>query len=153
MTNLSVKLNVILAIAVAILGGMLFIGDPPREEASIPRVSHAPAPMPPSSPPADSSIAIEARLSMIDTRLAEIERALAASPAVTQSPAPAASIDPEAAAAADRRVEAMFPDGRFDHADLVRFRASLGELPKDQQIALAAAFSRAVNGERLQSRM
>jgi hypothetical protein len=65
----------------------------------------------------------------------------------------AAPIDPQTAAAADRRVAAMFPQGRFDHADLIRFRAALGELPAEQQAALAAAFSRAVNGDRLQSRM
>ncbi len=64
-----------------------------------------------------------------------------------------APIDPRIAAAADRRVSSMFPDGRFDHADLIRFRAALGELPAEQQAALAAAFSRAVNGDRLQSRM
>jgi hypothetical protein len=100
---------------------------------------------------------MDARLATIDARLAEIERALAtasvAAPNARTAATTAAPIDAQTAAAADRRVAAMFPQGRFDHADLIRFRAALGELPADQQAALAAAFSRAVNGDRLQSRM
>jgi hypothetical protein len=154
MRDLSVKLNVVLAIAVAILGWRVFMGDAPRQESAIasPAAAAVPAqsPLPAAAGPAG---AIDARLTAIDARLAEIERTLAASPAVTQNPVHAASIDPQATTAADRRVAAMFPDGRFDHADLIRFRAALGELPAEQQAALAAAFSRAVNGDRLQSRM
>lgn len=152
MRDLSVKLNVVLAIAVAILGGKVFMGDAPRQQPAI-ATSAAAAVQPLRSAAAGPATAIDARLATIDARLAAIERALAtASVAVANAPT-ATPIDTQTAAAADRRVAAMFPQGRFDHADLIRFRAALGELPAEQQAALAAAFSRAVNGDRLQSRM
>lgn len=160
MRDLSVKLNVVLAIAVAILGGKVFMGDAPRQQPAI-ATSAAAAVQPLRSAAAGPATAIDARLATIDARLAAIERALAtasvavpnARTAATTAATTAAPIDAQTAAAADRRVAAMFPQGRFDHADLIRFRAALGELPADQQAALAAAFSRAVNGDRLQSRM
>lgn len=150
MTNLSAKLNVVLAIAVAILGWKAFVPDAPRQEPAIASQLAAPAPTPPAAGPAT---AIDARLAAIDTRLAAMERALAAMPGAAPTDAPATPIDPQVAAAADRRLASMFPDARFDHAELAQFRAALGELPADQQAALAAAFSRAVNSDRLRSRM
>lgn len=152
MRDLSVKLNVVLAIAVAILGGKLFMGDAPRQQPAI-AMSAAAAAQPLRTAAAGPAGAIDARLTTIDARLAAIERALATASVAVPNATTAAPIDTQTAAAADRRVAAMFPQGRFDHADLIRFRAALGELPADQQAALAAAFSRAVNGDRLQSRM
>lgn len=154
MRDLSVKLNVVLAIAVAILGWKVLMGDAPRRQTAIAPSAAAAAPaQPPRSAAAGHAAAMDARLAAIDARLAEIERALATASVAAPDATTAAPIDPQAAAAADRRVAAMFPQGRFDHADLIRFRAALGELPAEQQAALAAAFSRAVNGDRLQSRM
>lgn len=152
MSHLSVKLNVVLAIAVAILCWKVFMGDAPQQRPAT--ASPVDAPVRPSlSDVAVSSGAIDARLAAIDARLAAMERAVATASVAAPNATTPASIDPQAAAAADRRVAAMFPQGRFDHADLIRFRATLGELPAEQQAALAAAFSRAVNGDRLQSRM
>jgi hypothetical protein len=154
MRDLSVKLNLVLAIAVAILGWKVFIGDTPRQPPAIASSAAASTPaQPPRSAAAGQAGAMDARLATIDARLAEIERALATASVAVPNATTAAPIDPQTAAAADRRVAAMFPQGRFDHADLIRFRAALGELPAEQQAALAAAFSRAVNGDRLQSRM
>jgi hypothetical protein len=154
MSNLCVKLNVMLAIAATILGGMLIIREAPREHATTaqPAIASAQA-QSTAATAADPSVAMDARLAAIDARLAAMERALAVMPAAAPTSAVIAPIDPQAAAAADRRVASMFPDARFDHAELIRFRAALGELPADQQVALAAAFSRAVNSDRLQSRM
>jgi hypothetical protein len=158
MRDLSVKLNMVLAIAVAILGWKVLMGDVPRQPPAIASSAAASTPVqPPRSAVAGHAGAMDARLATIDARLAAIERALAtasvAAPNARTAATTAAPIDAQTAAAADRRVAAMFPQGRFDHADLIRFRAALGELPADQQAALAAAFSRAVNGDRLQSRM
>lgn len=92
------------------------------------------------------------RLTAIDARLAALERAgggtAAAASAKTQIDAP----DPAGFAEADRRLATLLPGRVLGHEDVMRFQATIAALPADQQLALSAAFSRAVNEDRIRLR-
>lgn len=91
------------------------------------------------------------RLTAIDARLAALEGA-GGTPAATPSPAHADAPDPAGFADADRRLSTLIPGRVLGHEDVARFQMTIGALPADQQLALSAAFARAVNEDRIRLR-
>ena len=151
-------------IAIVVLGSLVLVegamlvqrpaaqaGDPVRIDAD-PRAENAEMA---ASSDADADPAWQAvlgRLAAIDARLAALERAAGgtavAAPATTQVDAP----DPAGFADADRRLATLVPGRVLGHEDVMRFRATIAALPVDQQLALSAAFARAVNEDRIRLR-
>lgn len=91
------------------------------------------------------------RLTAIDARLAALERA-GGTPAAMPSPAHADAPDPAGFADADRRLSTLVPGRVLGHEDVARFQMTIASLPADQQLALSAAFARAVNEDRIRLR-
>lgn len=91
------------------------------------------------------------RLTAIDARLAALEGA-GGTPAATPSPTHADAPDPAGFADADRRLSTLIPGRVLGHEDVARFQMTIGALPADQQLALSAAFARAVNEDRIRLR-
>lgn len=91
------------------------------------------------------------RLTAIDARLAALERT-GGTPTATPSPAHADAPDPAGFADADRRLSTLIPGRVLGHEDVARFQMTIGALPADQQLALSAAFARAVNEDRIRLR-
>ena len=151
-------------IAIVVLGSLVLVdgamlvqrpaaqaGDPVRIDAD-PRAENAEMA---ASSDADADPAWQAglgRLAAIDARLAALERAAGgtavAAPATTQVDAP----DPAGFADADRRLATLVPGRVLGHEDVMRFQATIAALPVDQQLALSAAFARAVNEDRIRLR-
>jgi hypothetical protein len=96
--------------------------------------------------------AVLGRLTAIDARLAALEhaggRTTVAASAKTQIDAP----DPAGFADADRRLSTLLPGRVLGHEDVARFQMTIAALPADQQLALSAAFARAVNEDRIRLR-
>lgn len=152
-------------IAIVVLGSLVLVegvmlvqrpaaqaGDPVRIDADHPRAENAEMA---ASSDADADPAWQAvlgRLAAIDARLAALERAAGgtavAAPATTQVDAP----DPAGFADADRRLATLVPGRVLGHEDVMRFQATIAALPVDQQLALSAAFARAVNEDRIRLR-
>lgn len=151
-------------IAIVVLGSLVLVegamlvqrpaaqaGDPVRIDAD-PRAENAEMA---ASSDADADPAWQAvlgRLAAIDARLAALERAAGgtavAAPATTHVDAP----DPAGFADADRRLATLVPGRVLGHEDVMRFQATIAALPVDQQLALSAAFARAVNEDRIRLR-
>ncbi len=146
--SLSISINLILFAAVSVLGWLLYDRTKANEADIIVRSAalgpvSSPAPVDP-----DALSAISSRLTAIDTRLSAIERHTPAIPTSTTTPTPV-SITPQAAAIADRRLNAMFPDGRVDQEDMQRFHIALASLPADEHIAITASMTQAINAGRI----
>ncbi len=92
-------------------------------------------------------------LARIDARLAAMEREMIAKQAPQTASSPSEQVDPQAMAAADRRLASIIPDGEFDHDDMRKLDSALAHLSKDEKFQLMAAFSRAVNTDRIKLRM
>ena len=154
--SLSHSINFVLLAAVLTLGWMLFQRSSPRAEPTAALVAEdetstasSPARMGADSDTADAMAAISARLAAIDARLSAIERG-APPPSVGQAAPAPPTIAPQAAAAAERRLNAMFPDGRVDQEDMQRFQMTLATLPPDERLALTASMTQAINAARIQ---
>jgi hypothetical protein len=63
------------------------------------------------------------------------------------------SLDPQSIAAADRRFASIFHEKEFKQEDMIRLQVAIASLPEDEQYQLMAAFSRAVNSNRIKLRM
>lgn len=155
MTRPSTSLNVVLSVVVLAQAWMLH-----RHDASIAvGVSDAIAT---ASPDATASATIAApgedplalavmdRLQRIDARLAALEAA--ARPAATASTPVPARIDPRTIADADRRLAALLPDTEIDQQDWLRWQTTLAGLSEAERFAMSAAFSRALNENRIRLR-
>ena len=92
------------------------------------------------------------RLTAIDARLAALERAGGGASVAPSSPMHADAPDPAAFADADRRLATLVPGRVLGHEDVMRFQATIAALPAYQQLALSAAFARAVNEDRVRLR-
>jgi hypothetical protein len=158
MSRLSTACNVVLATVVLAQGWVLFArGDGAIVE---PLSAHGAARDVDGTDAAstDASAALASQLARIDARLAALERslpALEAVPAASSQRSPGTSSspsDPQRAAAADRRLAAMLVDDDIDHWDMQRFHIAIAGLPPEEQIAMSAAFSRAVNENRVRLR-
>lgn len=151
--SLSHWINFVLLAAVLTLGWMLFERSAPRDDAPARTSAEDESPSSSSAPvdtDADAMHAISARLAAIDARLSAIERNSPATSGERTAPAAAqAPIDPRTAAIADRRLSAMFPDGRVDQEDMQRFHLALSSLPANEQIALTASMTQAINAGRV----
>ncbi|GEM_PF-1313200 len=153
--SLSHSINIVLCVAVLVLGWMLFARSAPRDDAPVRANAEDESPSSASSSassPADSDAlhAISARLAAIDARLSAIERGPSVAPGDRTAPVAAqAPISPQMAAAADRRLNAMFPDGRVDQEEMQRFHVALASLPADEQLALTASMTQAINSARI----
>jgi hypothetical protein len=150
MSRLSTACNVVLTAVVLAQGWVLFArGDGLTGASTADRIDAIGA-QPTDDPPTDASAALASQLARIDARLAAMERA---QPAAQPPASPAAaSIDPQRAAAADRRLAAMLADSELDQREMQHFQASIAGLPPEEQIAISAAFSRAVNEDRIRLR-
>jgi hypothetical protein len=153
MLKVSIVFNVALSIAALAMGWVIYTQR--SAPAVVPSASERSSA--PSIISADDNAAVNTmivgQLRAIDARLQAIERGSPAKPAADdaeRSRPPA--INPQAAAAADRRIKEMFPDSKFDHTDTIRFQSTLASLPREERDALALAFSRAVNSDRLKMR-
>jgi hypothetical protein len=157
MSRLSTACNVVLTAVVLAQGWVLFArGDGLTGASTADRIDAIGA-QPTDDPPTDASAALASQLARIDARLAALERVQpAAQPPASGLVAPAspaaASIDPQRAAAADRRLAAMLADSELDQREMQHFQASIAGLPPEEQIAISAAFSRAVNEDRIRLR-
>jgi hypothetical protein len=149
----SIVLNIVLLVAVAALSWAAS-----RRDASTadPLVSFAEATDvaretgdPPAAVASDhAQVAAEMldRLQRIDARLAALEAGERGMSPGTPVPT---RIDPRMAADADRRVALLFSDREVDEQDWARWQAALSHMPAQEQLALGAAFARAVNRDRL----
>lgn len=167
MSRLSIACNVVLATVVLAQGWVLFArGDGTMIEPASARSAALDADATDAAS-TDASAALASQLARIDARLAALERsrpaaeamlpASGASPQLTSPQAPSSRIDPQRAAAADRRLAAMLADDgidhrNIDHRDMQRFHIAIAGLPPEEQIAISAAFSRAVNEDRVRLR-
>ena len=164
MSRLSTACNVVLATVVFAQGWVLFArGD----GATVEPVSTGGATVDADGMDAastDASAALTSQLARIDARLAALERSLPAAGAVPGiSPQPSSpgtmspSADPQRAAMADRRLNTLLVDNGIDHRSvdhrsMERFRIAIAGLPPEEQIAMSAALSRAVNEDRVRLR-
>lgn len=151
------------AIAIVVLGSLVLVegamlvqrpaaqaGDAMRTDA-IPRMENTTAAPSSDAVSAPALQALLDRLTAIDARLAALERT-GGTPAATPSPAHADAPDPAGFADADRRLSTLIPGRVLGHEDVARFQMAIGALPADQQLALSAAFARAVNEDRIRLR-
>jgi hypothetical protein len=93
---------------------------------------------------------IEHRLAAIDAKLAAMKSAAHISePVHAATDETPAVISPQAMSIAERRFSALVTDKEFGHEDRARFHGVLSQLPADEQIALIAAMTRAVNAHRV----
>ncbi len=92
------------------------------------------------------AMAVMDRLERIEARLAGLESARGFAAA---APAAPERLDPRGFAEADRRLDALLPDRDLDAMDWVRWQATLAALPAAEHHAVSAAFSRAVNRNRI----
>jgi hypothetical protein len=167
MSRLSIACNVVLATVVVAQGWVLFArGDGTIAEPLSAR-SAALAADGTDAGSTDASAALASQLARIDARLAALERSQPAADAMSPTstapsqpsspPISSSRIDPQRAAAADRRLAAMLADDgidhrNIDHRSMQRFRIAIAGLPPEEQIAMSAAFSRAVNEDRVRLR-
>jgi len=145
-------LNLVLLAGVVGLGWLL-LQRPPHPDTTAPTgASHTDSAASASGRDLD---AVSAQLSEINARISAIERqALPQTPTATTGAAPAqvttrTAVTPQAAALAQQRLRAMFPSGRVDREGMQRFHIAMANLPPDEQIALTAAMSQAVNAARI----
>jgi hypothetical protein len=163
MSRLSIACNVVLAAVVLAQGWVLFArGDGSMIEPASARSAALDADGADAAS-TDASAALASQLARIDARLAALERSRPAAeampPASSASSQPTSSsrIDPQRAAAADRRLAAMLADDgidhrNIDHRDMQRFRIVIAGLPPEEQVAMSAALSRAINDDRARLR-
>jgi hypothetical protein len=96
------------------------------------------------------ALAVMDRLERIDARLAALEAG--ARPAAS-APAPLPGrIDPGTIPDADRRFAALLPDSDVDHQDWLGWQTTLAGMPEAERFAMSAAFSRALNENRIRLR-
>lgn len=136
---------------IALQGWMLWRAENPHsaddDTANIPKIVAS------TGHSAESSAAMSESLALIDARLAAIEREMIVKRAPQAAPLSSQSIDPQAMAAAERRLASIIPDGEFDHDDMRKLDSALARLSKEEKIQLMTAFSRAVNTDRIKLRM
>lgn len=96
------------------------------------------------------ALAVMDRLQRIDARLAALEAG--ARPAARAPATLPARIDPGTIPDADRRLVALLPDSDVDHEDWLRWQNSLAGMPEAERFAMSAAFSRALNENRIRLR-
>ena len=143
--------------SLALVEGAMLLHRPAAAPDAAARTEPAPRAyaVPVASSDAVSDPALQAvlgRLAAIDGRLAALERAGGAPSAVASPQAHADTPDPAGFADADRRLSTLLPGRVLGHEDVMRFQATIAALPADQQLALSAAFARAVNEERIRLR-
>lgn len=166
-SRLSIACNVVLATVVLAQGWVLFArGDGTMIEPSSARGAALDADGTDVAS-TDASAALASQLARIDARLAALERSQSdtqAMPSASSASSQRSSlqtsssrIDPQRAAAADRRLTEMLADDgidhrSIDHRDMQRFHIAIAGLPPEEQIAMSAALSRAVNEDRVRLR-
>lgn len=153
MSRASIVLNVLLAVAVAALAGALYArtgeGNSPFAPMS---AGNSGRTVPPASAiDAETADRLGAQLARIDTRLAALETAASPGVAIARVAQPAPPEMP--AAEADRRLGAPLPGRQIGHRELNEFHARRATLPPEEQFALSAALSRAINENRIRMRM
>jgi len=108
-----------------------------------------------SSLPVQTSLSVQgndaaATLQRIESRLASLERVLAArvgNPVASEKP-----YEPSAReqAEADQRLVSLLPSGTLSREDMARFHADVQALPPEERFATATALARAINEGRIQ---
>lgn len=96
------------------------------------------------------ALAVMDRLQRIDARLAALEAG--ARPAASAAAKLPERIDPGTIADADRRLAALLPDREIDSQDWLRWQTTLAGLSEPERFAMSAAFSRALNENRIRLR-
>lgn len=96
------------------------------------------------------ALAVMDRLERIDARLAALEAG--ARPAAPAAAALPVRIDPDTIPDADRRLAALLPDREIDQQDWLRWQTTLAGLSEAERFAMSAAFSRAINENRIRLR-
>jgi hypothetical protein len=151
----STLLNVVLSVVVLAQAWMLYRHDAPDTRVdpdALPTASaHARTPSTAGVAGDDPlALAVMDRLQRIDARLAALEAgARPAAPAAAPLPA---RIDPRTIADADRRLAALLPDRELDQQDWLRWQTTLAGLSETERFAMSAAFSRALNENRIRLR-
>jgi hypothetical protein len=156
MSRVSTIAIVVLGSLVLVEGAML-VQRAAAQANDAARIGPAPgvdaASVTPSAPVSDPALpAVLGRLAAIDARLAALERAGGDAPAGSLPQGHADAPDPAGFADADRRLSTLVPGRVLGHEDVMRFQATIAALPADQQLALSAAFARAVNEDRIRLR-
>jgi hypothetical protein len=149
--SLSFLVNLVLLFAVLVLGWALYDRGARAEgtHVSTQTTSQGLA-LPASTRDPDAMSAIAARLAAIDARLSAIEHnAPSASPGAADQAQKKRPISPQAAAVANQRLAAIVSGHHFDQNAMVEFNMQLAKLPEDEQIALAAALTQAINQGRV----
>lgn len=154
MSRASIVLNVLLILVVAALAWTLYArtggGNAAPERMSAGESSGGMA-VPSSGIDADAADRLAAQLGRIDARLATLEIAASPRGAIARVTQPAPPEMP--AAEADRRLGALLPGRQIGHRELNQFHARLAVLPPEEQFALSAALSRAINENRIRMRL
>lgn len=157
MSRISISLNIVFALAVVILGGMVY----QHRNVAVPtepdhRSSLASSPMEDSIGTVEdvSNAAIIGRLAALDARLAAMERQTLAHRSVSsERPNPKPSISPREIELANQRLSSMFPASTYDSREMQRFHTQVAKLPANEQLALLSAYTKAINEDRLKPRM
>lgn len=157
MSRLSISLNVALLAAVVALAWTAYGRNTPPavpgESIVDATASGEDTDRPRTSGDDQVALAVLDRLQRIDARLSALEQGgQGAHAAAAGGMRPQVRIDPRMAAEADRRVAVLFSDRDVDQQDWMRWQEALSELPPTEQLALGAAFARAVNSDRLKVR-
>lgn len=157
MSRISVGLNIVLAAAVLILGGLVYQhrnGPAPTEPDSRGFLTSSPMESRVGAAQDVSNAAIIDRLVALDARLAAMERrplAYQANSSDRSNTKP--SISPQDIELANRRLSSMFPASTYDRREMLRFQTEVAKLPANEQVALLSAYTRAINDDRLKPRM
>ncbi len=155
MPRLSTSLNVVLLAVVLAQAWMLYRHDIPAAGAAPDMPATASSDARPASPVAAAgqdplALAVMDRLQRIDARLAALETG--ARPAATAPTPLPARIDPRTIPDADRRFASLLPDSDIDQQDWLRWQTALAAMPEAERFAMSAAFSRALNENRIRLR-
>lgn len=150
--SLSLSINLVLFAAVVVLGWKLYDRKTPHAGSSVlaESVTENTAASAAAFSGHDPISGISARLAAIDARLSSIERRQeAAQPGEQKQAVAIKPISPQAAALANERLASVVTGQEFDQNAMVGFNIALAKLPEDEQIALAAALTQAINQGRI----
>ncbi len=150
--SLSLSINLILLAAVVVLGWTLYDRKAPDAGSSVlaESVTQNEAPSAAAFSGHDPISGISARLAAIDARLSSIERRQeAAQPSEQKQTVAIKPISPQAAALANERLASIVTGQEFDQNAMVGFNVALAKLPEEEQIALAASLTQAINQGRI----
>ncbi len=159
MNRITVVLNILLAITVLALGALLYQGRTtssfPSRQLNANTASGIPEERKIQANNRDDSNAVVLdRLAALDARLIAMEHRLPRSQDVSNDrPAIKNELSQQALNLANRRLFAMFPDGNLDQNDMNRYQAALSGLSADERLALTAAFTQAINTNRIKIRI